>query len=225
MNLRVFSRLAISLVAAMLGFTTYAMAGPPLICHPIAIGQAKSLPRVDLNYQEGDGGYDLQNLTKDTLAILDSNTSVLVRMETLRRATLYARRNPQMAKELLTRLHARAANASANTMGALAWFDVGYLAETYKQWMGKGEPNPAAGLDGYSWVRKAIGMRGQDPEMEFAAALITLTGPESDHRDHLQKAIAGAKNDPLLAQNLASAFNRQSTSALLNSPPAAGPNR
>jgi hypothetical protein len=215
MNLRVFSRLAINIVAVMLGFTGSAMAGPPLICHPIAIGQAKSLPWVDLNYHKGDGGYDLQNLTKDTLAILDSNTSVLVRMETLRRATLYARQDPQMAKELVTRLHARAINAGADNIGALSWFDVGYLSEAYKQWMGKGEPNPAAGLDGYSWVKKAISMRGQDPEMEFAAALITFTGPESDHRDHVQKAIAGAKNDPLLAQNLTSMFSRQTAAAVL----------
>ena len=35
----------------------------------------------------------MKNLTRDTLAILDSNTPVLVRMETLRRATIYARQN------------------------------------------------------------------------------------------------------------------------------------
>jgi hypothetical protein len=215
MNLRVSSRLAINIVAVMLGFTGSAMAGPPLICHPIAIGQAKSLPWVDLNYHTGDGGYNLQNLTKDTLAILDSNTPVLVRMETLRRATLYARQNPQVAKELMTRVLARATDSDADNIGALTWFDVGYLSETYKQWMGKGEPNPAAGLDGYSWVRKAISMRGQDPEMEFAAALITLTGPEIDHSYHVQKAIAGAKNDPLLAQNLTSLFNHQTAAAVL----------
>jgi len=201
---------AFLLVAVMLGLTTYAMAGPPLICHPIAIGQAKSLPWVDLNYHKGDGSYDLQNLTRDTLAILDANASVLVRMETLRRATIYARQDPQVAKELLTRLHARAANAADdNRAGALAWFDAGYLAETYKQWMGKGEPNPAAGLDGYSWVRKAISLRGPDPEMEYAAALITLTGPKDDYHDHIKKAMEGAKNDPLLAQNLASSFHGQ----------------
>jgi hypothetical protein len=194
---------AISLAAVMLGLTTYAMAGPPLICHPIAIGQAKSLPWVDSNYHKGDGSYDLQNLTRDTLAILDANAPVLVRMETLRRATIYARQDPQVAKELLTRLHAKAANSADDNAGALAWFDVGYLAETYKQWMGKDGPNPAAGLDGYSWVRKAISLRGQDPEMEYAAALITLTGPKSDYQGHIQKASAGAKSDPLLAQNLA----------------------
>ena len=136
-------------------------------------------------------------------------------METLRRATLYARQDPQVAKELLTRLHARAANSDASNLGALAWFDVGYLAETYKQWMGKGEPNPASGLDGYGWVKKAISLRGSDPEMEFAAALITLTGSERDHSDHVEKAMAGAKTDPLLAQNLASSFNRQTIAEML----------
>jgi hypothetical protein len=56
--------------------------------------------------------------------------------------------------------------------------------------------------------------------MEFAAALITLPTPDSAHRDHVQKAIAGAKNDPLLAQNLASNFDRQTISELLVAAPA-----
>jgi len=222
MNSHAFPRLAISIVAVLLGFTTFAQAGPPLICHPIEIGQAKSLPWVEWNHR-GGMDYDLKNLTRDTLAILDSNTPVLVRMETLRRATIYARQDPQVAKELITRLQARAANSdAAGHPDALAWFDVGYLAEAYKQWMGKGEPNPAAGLDGYSWVGKAISLRGSDPEMEFAAALITLPGPESAHQDHARKAMAGAKNDPLLAQNLASNFNRQSISELLVTAPTGG---
>jgi hypothetical protein len=75
--------------------------------------------------------------------------------------------------------------------------------------MGKSGPNPAAGVDGYAWVKKAISLRGQDAEMEFAAALITLSGPENDHRDHTRKAIAGANTDLLLAQNLASSFHGQ----------------
>ena len=209
MNSHSLSRLAISVAAILLGFTTVALAGPPLICHPLAIGQAKTLPWVDLNYQKGSGSYDLKNLTQDTLAILDSNAPVLVRMETLRRATIYARQDPQVAKELLTRLHARANNSDASNAAALAWFDIGYLAETYKQWMGRDDPNPARGLDGYAWVKKAISLRGSDSEMEFAAALIALTGSESESNRHVEKAMAGAKTDPLLAQNLASFFNRQ----------------
>jgi hypothetical protein len=219
MNSHAFPRLAISIAVVLVGFTTYAQAGPPLICHPIEIGQAKSLPWIDWN-QKGTGGYDLKNLTRDTLAILDSSAPVLLRMETLRRATIYARQDPQVAKELLTRLQARAANSTDSGLSeALAWFDVGYLIETYQQWIGKAEPNPAAGLDGYAWVKKAVRLRGQDPEMEFAAALITLTGPESDHREHARKAMAGASNDPLLAQNLASDFHSQTVSELLTKAP------
>ena len=215
MNSHAFSRLAISIVAALLGFTTFAQAGPPLICHSIEIGEAKSLPWVDWTHR-GSTDYDLKNLTRDTLAILDSNTPVLVHMETLRRATIYARQDAQAAKELITRLQARAASSdSAGHSDGLAWFDVGYLAEAYKQWMGKGEPNPAAGLDGYSLVKRALSLRSQDPEMEFAAALMTLLGPASAHQDHAQKAMAGAKSDPLLAQNLGSNFNHQTIAELL----------
>ncbi len=65
---------------------------------------------------------------------------------------------------------------------------------------------PAVGVDGYALVKKALTLRGADPQMEFAAALITLSGPQEEHRQHALKAIAGAKADPLLAQNLASHF-------------------
>ncbi len=220
MNAPTFSRLAISTVAILLGFTTFAQAGPPLICHPIEIGQAKSLPWVEFNHK-GSSDYDLKNLSRDTMAVLDSHAPVLVRMETLRRATIYARQDPQVAKELITRLQARAANSdAAGHSDALAWFDLGYLAEAYKQWMGKGEPNPAAGLDGYALVKKALSLRGQDSEMEFAAALITLRGPDDAHRDHARKAMAGAKSDPFLARNLSSNFNHQTIAELLVTAPA-----
>jgi len=209
-------RFAIVLVAAVLCFASIAQAGPPLICHTIEIGQAKSLPWVSHNWNlSGGENYDTKNLVRDTLDILGPDTPVLVRMETLRRATLYARQDPLAAKELLVRLHTRATSAeSSGHPDALAWFDVGYLAETYKQWIGqswmrvsKDEQNPAAGVDGYAFVKKAIGLRGSDPQMEFAAALITLSGPQEEHRQHSLKAIAGAKTDPLLAQNLATHFN------------------
>jgi hypothetical protein len=217
MNFQPSVRFMIGIVAVLLALSTFALAGPPLVCHRIEIGPVRTLPWVDLNYRKGVGNYDLNNLSNDTLAILDSNPSVLVHMETLRRATIYARQDPQVAKELLTRLHARASNAETGSTGALAWFDLGYLAETYKQWFGQGEPDPARALDGLAWVGKAIQMRGSDPEMEFAAALITLIGPERDHNSHVQKAMDGAHTDPLLAQNLASTFHNQTISALLTS--------
>ncbi|MGA2814036.1 MAG: hypothetical protein ABSG16_21760 [Candidatus Acidiferrum sp.] len=225
MNSPAFARPAISLAAVLFVFTNFAQAGPPLICHPIEIGQAKSLPSVDWT-RSGSTDYDLKNLMRDTLAVLDSNTPVLVRMETLRRATIYVRQDPQLAKELITRLEARAANSdAAGHSDALAWFDVGYLAEAYKQWMGKGEPNPAAGLDGYALVKKALGLRGLDSEMEFAAALITLGSPDGAHQDHARRATAGAKTDPLLARNLASEFNHQTIAESLVAVPVEGVRR
>jgi len=42
--------------------------------------------------------------------------------------------------------------------------------------------NLATKIDGYSWVVKAITLRGSDPQMEFAAALMTTDGARSETR-------------------------------------------
>lgn len=196
------------LVALVLSIvSTPALAGPPLICHPFDIGAAKSLPWTGTSWNlSGNEGYDTTNLVGDTLALLTSDTPVIVRMETLRRATLYARKDPRAAKELLTRLHARATAAETTKYDPMAWFDVGYLVETYRQGL-TSDRNPATGLDGYGFIKKALGRRsqilgGDAAEMEFAAALVTLHHPGPDHVQHAQKAIAGAKADALLAHNL-----------------------
>ncbi|HEV2423981.1 MAG TPA: hypothetical protein VGZ29_04040 [Terriglobia bacterium] len=222
------SKLSLVLLAAMLGIAASAEAGPPLICHAILIGNAKALPWTDSSRNLGmDPSYDLKNLVPDTLEILTPSTPVLVRMETLRRATIYARQDPRTAKELLVRLYARANDADrAGQPNALAWFDAGYLVECYQQWIGRNlphmtdgmpmDPNPAANLDGYAWVTRAIGLHGSDAQMEFAAALITLEGTHAtDLHGHAERAQAGAKSDPLLAANLESHFigNRGQTIA------------
>lgn len=205
-------------IAVSLFLANAAQAGPPLICHTIEIGQAKSLPWINHGWNlSGGENYDLKNLAPDTLAILDSGAPVLVRMETLRRATLYARKDPQVARELLAKLQARVTKAeNAGHPDAMALFDAGYLVECYKQWIGKDlphmtdnlpmDPNPAVTLDGYALVKRAISLRGQDPEMEFAAALISLEGRQADHQLHVARATAGASGDSLLARNLGSYF-------------------
>ncbi len=203
-SIRFSPRFAAVMLLLVFGFATSAFAGPPLICHPFDIGNAKSLPWTGTGWDlSGNENYDIKNLTPDTLAILDAGAPVIVRMETLRRATLYARKDPQAAKELLTRLYQRTTAAHAD---ALAWFDAGYLAAALTQWSGK-DQNPAAGIDGYSLVKKAIVLKGSpDAEMEFAAALISFYPAQPEHQQHAQKAIAGAQNDPLLAKNLARHF-------------------
>jgi hypothetical protein len=205
------SRFAVAILAAVLTFAAPALAGPPMVCHPIDIGSVQSLAwTTDLGNLNGRTDYDISQLTAETLALLGPSTPVLIRMETLRRAAIYAQRDTQVAKRLLLSLKAR---TDANQSDALAQFDYGYLIETYKQlqWArsvgmtvwGRGEwSNPAAGVDGYASVMKAIELRGQDPQMEFAAAIITLNDHKGDHEAHAQKAWAGAKEDALLSRNL-----------------------
>jgi len=214
-----------AVLATLLWLPQVARAGTPLICSPFDIGGAKSLPwNGDTWKSSPKEDYNLARLVADTEALLGPDTPVIVRMETIRRATLYAQKDPQVAKDLLETLKARAMSAGA--MGhaeALAWFDLGYMVETYKQanlnWKklpsGKYDPvfipNPASGLDGYAWVVKAINLRGQDPEMEFAASVITAWPRQKSYDAHLRKAVSGATDGSLLAKNLVTHFGKQGT--------------
>jgi len=185
-----------------------AVAGPPLICHAFDIGNAESLPWISHDWNlSGVENYDTHNLANDTLAFLNASQVPLVHMETLRRATLYARKDPVAAKQLLLQLVARAKSSEASSApDAFALFDAAYLTEAYKQWPGEKGENLANGLDGFSWIKHATQLRPSDPQMAFAAALITLHGPESEHREYAQIAAAGANNDELLKRNLATRF-------------------
>ena len=209
-----------AVVAALMVIAAPALAGPPLICHSIDIGSAQSLPWTSSGWNlSGQENYDVSRLVPDTLALLVPSTPVLARMETLRRATLYAQQRTAIADELLFRLEA---NTREHPKDGLAAFDFGYLTECYKQaswlrqhtdWLKSSEGAitvranaPTKMMDGYEWVRKAIALRGSDPQMEFAAALMTTEGARAEHERHLQNAMAGAKADALLARNLASRF-------------------
>jgi hypothetical protein len=216
-------------VLCLLAFELVAFAGPPLICHPFEIGSSRSLPWSGTQWRAVDKGYDINRLISDTVALLAPNTPVLVRMETLRRATVYAvwslndheveypAKDFRIAGQLLARLKARTqetAIKSDKQLAALALFDYGYLVESYKQ-AGYASKNvePANGVDGYGFIVKAITLRGGNPEMEFAAALAISDRPRGSHAgrqeaqlDHLQKAVAGAKDGSLLARNLVSHF-------------------
>jgi len=205
---RIATRYVLTLAASLFIFALSALAGPPLVCHVFDIGNAKSLPWQTQGWNlTGNENYDTKRLAADTIAILDGDPTVLVHMETLRRATLYGRKDPAAAKELLTRLMVRAQSTKNVAAQSLSVFDIGYLAATYNQWFGAGEQNPALALDGYGYVRKALLARRDDPQVEFAAALITMLTPGDEHARHAEKAIAGAKNDSLLARNLGSPFH------------------
>ena len=221
---------AVLVLAGVLLLQTAALAGPPLLCHPFGIGDAKSLPFEGPAWSRVDPNYDVKNLLNDTAALLSADTPVIVRMETLRRATLYSRNDARLASDLLEMVKNRAAKLGngRDRAAVLANFDLGYLAETYRQaavisrsvqphdkayWSFQ-QADPS--VDGYALVTKAIAAGG-GPEMEFAAAIIASDKKHEglDYHEHLQRALSGAKPGTLLAQNIATHFPDAAKSAKL----------
>jgi hypothetical protein len=189
-----------------------ALAGPPLICHPFDTRGGALLPwdatRAKSTWNAPLPSYDTARLSPDVITLLDSDAPVLTRMENLRRATIYAQRDPAVARQLLDAVIARA--KATGTSGPQAVFDAGYLIESYKQAVAirgrKGGTDWATvdGLiktDGYALVKKAMAMSGApNAEMEFAASLMTEGTTSTGHR---ARATANAANGSALASNLA----------------------
>jgi hypothetical protein len=206
------------IAAAVLAATSVSVfAGPPLICHRLDIGSAKSLPwgANPVNWDQPLENYDLSHLADETLASLSPGTPVIFHMETIRRAVIYSRRSPEVSKELILKMSARAHDAESQSKpDALAMFDFGYLIEATKEagWGyhggdSSGRPNVAMNLDGYSWVTKALASSHDNPEIEFALALITMGRSDlKSHGEYARAALAGASADSLLARNLTGYF-------------------
>jgi len=170
------------LASAALVVARPALAGPPLLCHPFDIGTARSLPMGTRGWQEIDRKYDTAHLVADTLALLTPDTPIKVRMETIRRATVYAAAKRPLADALLAALQERARHPDPKT-AALAVFDFGYLVETYREgvWAFPGRALPAVDtVDGYQLVLKAHAMQS-DAQIQEAANLI-LSGLPSKGR-------------------------------------------
>jgi hypothetical protein len=210
---RLFTFTAAAAVFVMLSGT--AEAGPPLICHPFDVGGAVTLPwGPSSGWNAPDRSYDVQRLTADTLRLLTPSTPVLTRMETLRRATIYASQDRKVATALMTALLDRAKATPQTSRDPLPWFDAGYLIESYRQMKSAGPWEMLSGVEhlwadfrhdpraveGYGFVRKAIQLAGSNAEMEFAASLMQQGAAAEQHR---QRASAGAPAGSLLAKNLA----------------------
>ena len=189
---------ALALPLLVLGLVAPAEAGPPCICWQLEIGAHKSLPWGEGEFERSKD-YAVARVQRDTLALLDTRTPVLVRMETLRRAAIYIDRDVGRTNALLQALQARALDAEAlDRPSARAWFDAGYATACFHQMGGAGVDR-----DGYAWVAKAARLAKNDPSMELAAAMLCLM----DHRDsflaHAKHARAGAGGNKLLDENLA----------------------
>ena len=211
MNRQPRLRSRLTAMALWAAFSIPACAGPPLVCHRLEIGSFRSLPWGDdpAAWDQPSGNYNVVDLSKETLALLTPEMPVIVRMETIRRAVIYGQRSPEAAKELALKISARAHEAEAQGRSdPLAMFDYGYLIEATKEagWAYHGS-NMAMKLDGYPWVARALDASHDNPEMEFAAALIVMGRNDlKPHGDHAQKALAAGSADALLARNLSTFF-------------------
>lgn len=186
-----------------------ALAGPPLICYPFETASGKLISwGKGSGWNTPDPSYDLKNLVADTTSTLTADAPVLTRMENMRRATIYAMHDPVVAEQLLKAVMAR---ALSTTNDGRAWFDAGYLIESYRQAVhmrDRKSPSHAWAavdgtikVDGYGFVKKAMVMAGPNPEMEFAASLMTQGAVAAAHRARAAKAGPGS----LVVRNLAKA--------------------
>ena len=214
------TRLFRSTLAPLLGMAitliaTPAFAGPPLLCHPFDIGSARSLPWSGAQgWFEGDPNYRLENLISETEALLTPATPVVVRMETLRRAAIYASADGAVAARLLDRFVKRAETTGANGQhDALQLLDAAYIAGAFREMTMLGRDSlwapRVAGLRAAlgnvkdsALIARSVAARPDDPGIRFAAALILSDSDRQAYREHAAKARAGAAQDALLARNI-----------------------
>ena len=196
-----------TVLAALIILTcsTQGFAGPPLICHPFQIDGAESIPWGERPF---DPPEDISRdmLVETVLTQLNPDTPVLVRMETLRRATIWCGRgDSREGQALLMQLMGRALDAqAAGKEDAMAWFDAGFLAQSMDQ--NAVEFAQGVGIDrgvvGYAWIRRAIELRPNDPQIHFAAALTTAIHFPGASGMHMKIVTMSVADDALLAANI-----------------------
>jgi hypothetical protein len=209
------SLLVLTLFAATLAIASPAQAGPPLLCHPFDIAGARSLPwDTATGLSTGRADYPVARVVSDTEALLGPSTPVIVRMETLRRAAIYASADREVAAQLLDRMTARARAAEqAARPDPLPLLDAAYVIEAFRQISMIGRAQGFAvratiakavvgATDGTALMAKSLAARPDDAALEFAAALMAADKNRSAYEAHARKARAGAGSDPLLARNL-----------------------
>ncbi|MFN0242739.1 MAG: hypothetical protein ACKVWV_07580 [Planctomycetota bacterium] len=203
--------LAVTLPAPPLVF------GPPLVCHEIAIGDAKSLPWG--SGTKPKAGYDRAHLVADVAELLKTEEHLLVRMETLRRAAMYAHQDRALVWELVGwRSLFVLEQCSIGAQESTAWFDLGVLVACFDQ-LAVGldrRSGVAEGIGGYGFLRKALETARADGRdtgpIEFAAVLVTHPGGGRDAEGarrraalcegRWERAKAQCDGQPLLAQNV-----------------------
>jgi len=204
-----------TLCLAWLGFlavTSTAQAGPPLLCHPIKIENAKSLP------WGGDAftvskDYDRDHVVQDTLELLGTDVPVLVRMETLRRATIYLDKDQSKADQLFGALLSRTLDAEVvmdPKVLAMRYFDAGYFAATLNQagvrtsfGPGVTKGDVATAVPGYAWAVRAFKLAdGKNGDIALGLALMTIDTRMSEKQMFIELAVKAAPPDDAARNDL-----------------------
>jgi hypothetical protein len=165
-----------------------AVAGPPLLCFPLDVGGATTLPF-------GGEGFDVKSdltteeVVKQAHSILEKSDDPLVHMETLRRATIWfmsknegprehrsadASRDDSaaaacfraaLADSVLVAAAAPEESATAKRRAALRWFDLGYFQSAARQ---GGVLESAHARD---FLEKSVALAPDDVALRFGVAL------------------------------------------------------
>jgi len=169
---------AAAVTAAALASAAPALAGPPFICHAFELSGNPSLPwstSAAGGWNSPDPTYDVSRLPADVPKLLTAALPVSARMETLRRATIYASRDRAVADALLKALEAR---AQANPADANALFDAGFLTEAYRQASRVYEWDMLQGREKERWTMRAEPAGNGATLIDAAVALNTPQAPE-----------------------------------------------
>jgi hypothetical protein len=178
------------------------------------IGPAASLPWwSSTNFIGISDDYDFHRVVADTEGLLATPMPTIVRMETLRRATVYASRDRRVAEQLVAFVSGRITSVQRpGYPDAMALFDAGYVIEVLKEleqfapgskifWA---RDRAIVGLtrpyDSRALIAQSAALRPNDGAIQLALALLL---PANDAEPHLRRAQASAANDELLANNLA----------------------
>lgn len=175
--------LALAFVASVAA--TPAVAGPPLLCGPFDTASAPSLPWGE-GWRDARADFPLETLAERTLELLGAEVPLSARMETLRRAAIYAARDGAVLRAVMRGLDGRVHTADDLATLRLALFDSGYFLETLQDIERlQGYDMPGIGAvdrevlrallrqpDGSERIAQALALHPDDGGMRFAAALV-----------------------------------------------------
>ena len=164
--------------AALAATVVPAVAGPPFICHAFELSGSPSLPwgpKLNEGWKNPDPAYDVAHLTADVTKLLATPLPISARMETLRRATIYAAKDHAVASTLLAALEAK---AKANPQDANALFDAGFLTEAYRQASRVYAWDMLEGREKGEWTLRTEPSGDGARLIDAAVALNTASAPE-----------------------------------------------